>query len=68
MPLIKSEKGAVPFGFRMAADGSRMEEDPAEQDILVRIQRMKAAGRPTRQIAKAIEAMVDVHEIEKLCR
>jgi hypothetical protein len=35
----------------MAEDGSRLEEDPAEQDILSRIQQLKAAGHTTRQIA-----------------
>src|SRR5262245_51534568 len=43
--------GTIPFGFRMAEDGSRLEEDPAEQDILSRIREMKAAGHTTRQIA-----------------
>ena len=42
--------GTIPFGFRMA-DGARLEEDPAEQDVLARIQRLKAAGRTMRQIA-----------------
>jgi site-specific DNA recombinase len=43
--------GTIRFGFRMAEDGSRLEEDPAEQDILSRIQQLKAAGHTTRQIA-----------------
>jgi DNA invertase Pin-like site-specific DNA recombinase len=43
--------GTIPFGCRMADDGSRLEEDPAEQDILSRIQQLKAAGHTTRQIA-----------------
>ena len=33
------------------ADGSRLEEEPAEQDILARIRQLKAAGHTTRQIA-----------------
>jgi site-specific DNA recombinase len=41
--------GTISFGFRMA--GSRLEEDPAEQDILSRIRQLKAAGHTTRQIA-----------------
>ena len=41
--------GAVPLGFRMADDGSRLEKDPAEQDA--RIQQLKAAGNTLRQIA-----------------
>ena len=43
--------GTVPFGFRTAADGVHMEEDPAEQRILARIRELKATGHTTRQIA-----------------
>ena len=43
--------GTIPFGYRMAEDGSRLEEDPAEQDVLSRIQRLKAQGHTMRQIA-----------------
>jgi len=43
--------GTIPFGFRMAEDGARLEEDPAEQDVLSRIQRLKAQGHTMRQIA-----------------
>jgi DNA invertase Pin-like site-specific DNA recombinase len=46
--------GTIPFGFRMAADGSRLEEEPAEQDILFRIRQLKAAGHTTRQIAEEL--------------
>ena len=43
--------GTVPFGFRMAEDGTLLEEDPAEQDVLGRIRQLKAAGRTMREIA-----------------
>ena len=43
--------GTVPFGFRLAVDGRRLEEDAAEQDILARMRELKAAGRTTREIA-----------------
>ena len=43
--------GTIPFGCRLAADGSSLEEDPAERDILARIRELKAAGHTTRQIA-----------------
>jgi len=46
--------GTLPFGFRMAADGSRLEEEPAEQDILFRIRQLKAAGHTIRQIAEEL--------------
>jgi DNA invertase Pin-like site-specific DNA recombinase len=45
--------GTIPFGFRMA-EGSSLEEDPAEQDILARIRQLKAAGNTTRQIAEEL--------------
>jgi site-specific DNA recombinase len=45
--------GTIPFGFRMAED-VRLEEDPAEQDILARIRQLKAAGHTTRQIAEEL--------------
>jgi hypothetical protein len=43
--------GTIPFGFRLAAGGSLLEEDPAEQDVLARIRALKAAGHTMRQIA-----------------
>ena len=43
--------GTIPFGFRMADDGSSLEEDPSEQDILGRIPGLKAAGHTLREIA-----------------
>ena len=43
--------GTIPFGFRMAEDGTLLEEDPAEQDVLRRIRQLKAAGRTMREIA-----------------
>jgi site-specific DNA recombinase len=46
--------GTVPFGFRLAEDGKRLEEEPAEQDILARIRELKAAGHTTRRIAEEL--------------
>jgi DNA invertase Pin-like site-specific DNA recombinase len=43
--------GTVPLGYRVAADGSHLEADPAEQGILARIRELKTAGYTTRQIA-----------------
>ena len=43
--------GTVPFGCRLAADGVRLEDDPAEQDVLARIRSLKAAGHTLREIA-----------------
>jgi DNA invertase Pin-like site-specific DNA recombinase len=46
--------GTVPFGFRLAEDGKRLEEEPAEQDILARIRELKAARYTTRRIAEEL--------------
>jgi hypothetical protein len=43
--------GTIPFGFRLAEDESRLEEDADEQDVLSRIRELKTAGRTLRQIA-----------------
>jgi site-specific DNA recombinase len=43
--------GTIPFGFRVGADGSHLDADPAEQDVLSRIRELKTAGYTTRQIA-----------------
>jgi hypothetical protein len=37
--------GTVRFGYRIAADGLHLEEDPAEQNILSRIRELKAADQ-----------------------
>ena len=43
--------GTVPFGYRPAADGVRLEADDMEQGILSRIRDLSANGLTTRQIA-----------------
>jgi site-specific DNA recombinase len=43
--------GTIPFGFRLAEDGSLLEEDPAEQGVLSRIRELKAAGHTLQEIA-----------------
>jgi site-specific DNA recombinase len=43
--------GTIPFGFRLAEDGSLLEEDPAEQGVLARIRELKAAGHTLQEIA-----------------
>jgi site-specific DNA recombinase len=44
-------EGTLPFGFRLAADGVHLEENPQEQEILARIQESRAAGYTLREIA-----------------
>lgn len=46
--------GTIPFGFRLAEDGSRLEAAPAEQDVLARIHQLKAAGHTLREIAEEL--------------
>jgi DNA invertase Pin-like site-specific DNA recombinase len=43
--------GTVRFGFRLAEDGSRLVEDPDEQDVIGRIRELKAAGHTLQEIA-----------------
>jgi DNA invertase Pin-like site-specific DNA recombinase len=43
--------GTVPFGYRLAVDGSHLEPDFAEQAIVSRVHTLKGAGLTTRRIA-----------------
>ena len=43
--------GGVPFGFRLTADGSTLEADPAEQAMVARIHALSADGLSLRDIA-----------------
>jgi site-specific DNA recombinase len=43
--------GTLPFGYRVAIDGVRLEEDPREQEILRQMRSLRLRGRSTRQIA-----------------
>src|SRR6516162_7305732 len=43
--------GTIRFGFCLAEDGSRLVEDPDEQDIIGRIRELKAAGHTLQEIA-----------------
>lgn len=48
--------GTVSFGFSVAADGVRLEENAAEQAIIGRIRELRTAGFSTRRIADALNA------------
>ena len=48
---IGERVGTVPFGYRPAAGGVRLEADDVEQGILSRIRDLSAKGLTTRQIA-----------------
>jgi DNA invertase Pin-like site-specific DNA recombinase len=53
----KSEKtgGALPFGFRLMADGVHLEPCPSEHPVLVRILDLRRAGMGGRRIAKILD-------------
>jgi DNA invertase Pin-like site-specific DNA recombinase len=48
--------GRAPFGQRIAGDGVRLEPDPAEQAILVRVREANVAGATLRAIAARLAA------------
>lgn len=43
--------GELPYGFRLAPDGVCLEEDPAEQGVLVAVRELRLAGLSQRAIA-----------------
>jgi DNA invertase Pin-like site-specific DNA recombinase len=48
--------GSVPFGFRLAADGVRVEPDEREARVIGRARELRAAGLSTRGIVTALAA------------
>jgi site-specific DNA recombinase len=48
--------GNVPFGYRLAADGVHLEDEPIEQHSLTRLRALQAAGHSQRQIAELLNA------------
>lgn len=46
--------GTAPYGFRVAADGTTLECDEAEQGVLAVVRELRAAGLSTRKIAEAL--------------
>lgn len=48
--------GKVPYGFRVAADGVRIEADEAEQGVLTAVRELRAAGLSQRAIVAALAA------------
>ncbi len=48
--------GAIPYGFKLAADGKHLEADETEQALLQRVRNMKAAGLSLRGIAAELNA------------
>src|SRR5438105_15571711 len=46
--------GQAPFGYRVAADGERIDEDPAEQRALEFAKRLRAEKQSLRAVVKAL--------------
>jgi len=46
--------GEVPYGYRLAADGVRLEADAAEQGVLAAVRELRAAGMSHRAIVRAL--------------
>ena len=46
----------VPYGFRLAAGGSLVEPDAAEQGTLMMISELRAAGKSLRDVAAELNA------------
>jgi site-specific DNA recombinase len=46
--------GNIPYGYRLAADGRHLEEDPAEQTVLAQIRRLHREGATLRGIAATL--------------
>lgn len=46
--------GTVPFGFRVAADGSQLEPDAHEQAIIARVRDLRASGVSVRRVVATL--------------
>jgi DNA invertase Pin-like site-specific DNA recombinase len=46
--------GNIEFGYRLAADGKHVEQDPGEQTVLAEIGRLRASGVSMRRIAATL--------------
>lgn len=48
--------GGIPYGYRLAADGKHVEEDPGERATVGRVQDLRAQGLSLRGIGRALLA------------
>jgi len=48
--------GGIPYGFRLAPEGKRLEADQAEQGTLVLVQKLRAEGASLRAIGRELTA------------
>jgi hypothetical protein len=49
--------GNIPYGYRLAADGRHLEEEPTEQTALAEIRRLRRAGATLRGIAATLNQL-----------
>lgn len=49
--------GGAPYGYRVAADGVRLEEEPAEQAVLEEARTLRAAGLSLRVVAAELDRL-----------
>jgi hypothetical protein len=47
--------GTVPYGYRLAADGMRLESDPDEQAVIARVRDLRATAVTLREIVEVLE-------------
>jgi DNA invertase Pin-like site-specific DNA recombinase len=48
--------GAIPYGYRLAEDGTNLERDPGEQTVIRLVKRMRKRGKSLRAIGEALTA------------
>ena len=48
--------GDTPYGYRLAADGERLEQEPAEQVLVAEARRLRGRGLSLRGVARHLEA------------
>lgn len=48
--------GTIPYGYRLAADGRHVEEDPGEQGVIDMARRLRAGGHSLRAIGRQLVA------------
>ena len=55
---MKPAADPVPYGFRLAADGVHLEEDPAEARAVALVRELRAEGLSLRAIGRLLVARV----------
>jgi DNA invertase Pin-like site-specific DNA recombinase len=53
----KERVGSIPYGYRLSGDGIHLEEDPAEQRVVMQIRKLHEAGHGLRAICRKLRDM-----------